>query len=79
MEVQKNVTTEKQLVQCGVTAMRTPDKKFLPSSPMFMFAEHLEQNGLTQFENQACANVSGFFADKRKEQNHKKGVIENGN
>ena len=57
--------------------MRTPDRKFLPSTPMYIFVEHLEKNGLTQFDNQAVANVSGFFADKRKEQKLKKGVIEN--
>ena len=68
---------EKHLVQVGVTAMRTPDRKFLPSIPMYIYVEHLDSNGLTQFCNQSCANVSGFFAEKSKEKNLKKGVIEN--
>ena len=62
------------LVQVGVTAMRTPDGKFLPSTPLYIFVQHLDKNGLTQFEKTGLANVSGFFADKRKEQKLKKGV-----
>jgi len=65
---------QKHLVQVGVTAMRTPDRKYLPSIPMYVYVEHLDKNGLTQFDNQACANVSGFFADKRKEKKLKEQI-----
>jgi hypothetical protein len=41
---------------------------------MYVYVEHLDKNGLTQFDNQACANVSGFFADKRKEKKLKEQI-----
>ena len=69
--------TDKHLVQVGVTAMRTADGKYLPSVPMYIYVSHLEKNGLTQFENHALANVSGFFAEKRKEQKIKKEMLKN--
>jgi hypothetical protein len=70
--------TEKEIVQVGVTAMRTADGKHLPATPIYILVSHLENNGLTQFENQGLTNVSGFFADKRKETKIK-GEIENEN
>ena len=56
-----------KLVQVGITAMRTLDGKHLPSAPMFMYVDFVQKNGLTDFENQSCTNICGFFATKRKE------------
>ena len=60
---------KEQYIQVGITAMRTPDGKFLPSRPIYIKVgdDELEKGGLTQFESMGVSNVSGFFGEKRKE------------
>jgi len=73
--------TNKVFVQCGVTAMREPNGKHLPSVPLYIEVANLTKAGLTELETQKIANISGFFATKRKEREikQKKGVAENDN
>ena len=70
---------QKIFVQVGVSAMRTPSGEFLPSTPIYMEVEHLEKNGLTQFESEALTNVAGFFVERIKKKNKKELVNENNN
>ena len=67
--------TQKIYVQVGVTAMREPNGERLPSVPMYIEVDHLTKTGLTDLENDALANISGFFAAKRKERELKRSGI----
>ena len=72
--------TSKIYVQVGITAMREPNGERLPSVPMYIEVDSLTKTGLTDLENEAAANIAGFFATKRKERELKKrqkGAIEN--
>ena len=74
--------TSKIYVQVGITAMREPNGERLPSVPMYIEVDSLAKTGLTDLENEAVANIAGFFAVKRKERELKKrqkGAIENEN
>ena len=70
---------QKTFVQVGCTAMREPNGERLPSVPIYVEAGHLTKTGLTDLENEAIANISGFFVVKRKERELKRliGVTEN--
>ncbi|MCL2751447.1 MAG: hypothetical protein FWE62_01685 [Firmicutes bacterium] len=59
--------TQKIYVQVGITAMREPNGERLPSVPMYVEVDSLAKTGLTDLENEAIANIAGFFAAKRKE------------
>jgi len=67
--------TQKTYIQIGITAMREPNGERLPSVPMYIEIEHLTKTGLTDFENEALANIAGFFATKRKERELKRKLI----
>jgi len=59
---------ENPFVQVGVTAMREPNGGHLPAVPIYM-KTNVTKNGLTEKEEEALTNISGFFAEQRKKKN----------
>lgn len=61
------LTENERLVQIGVTALRGPDGKPLPSVPMYIVV-HADQisakSGLTSSEESACTDFAGLMAGR---------------
>ena len=71
--------TPKVYVQVGITAMREPNGDRFPSVPLYIEVDHLSKTGLTDLENEAIANIAGFFAVKRKERKLKRKTLKGAN
>jgi hypothetical protein len=58
-----------RLVQIGQTALRDPNGGFLPAVPMYIKvpAEAVDENDLSEGEQQLVADISGLFAEKFKQ------------
>jgi hypothetical protein len=55
---------DKYFVQVGIVALRTPSGKHLPSTPLYIKAEHLTASGLTEWENESLTDYAGFYKEK---------------